>query len=114
MSGDLEKSLRQALRPVDPGEEFTRKVMERAGRGPRRTPWISAVIAASVVLLFIAGVSRWHQQQQAAGLAARAQVLEALRVTSNKLDLAYRLVNAPPASPPARRPEPTRNDDSGA
>ena len=28
MSGDLEKNLRRALRPVDPGDEFTRRVME--------------------------------------------------------------------------------------
>jgi hypothetical protein len=34
-----------------------------------------------------------QQRQKEAGLAARAQVLEALQVTSEKLDLAYRLVN---------------------
>src|SRR5262245_7011888 len=135
MSEDLEKNLRRALRPVDPGDEFTRRVMEgidgeaarrgpgtdARGRGPRdgvgswrrdglgalrrRGPTAAVALAASVVLVVV-GVLAWKQRHEAEGLAARAQVIEALRVTSDKLDLAYRLVNTPPQS--------SRGDEPGA
>lgn len=119
MNEDLDSKLRRALRPVDPGEEFTQQVMERlpgaaeAPGGARwwrssgvprgraswtRIAWVPAALAASLVLvavgLYQQRVHRQQQQQQLEeGLAARAQVLEALHVTSKKLDLAYRLVN---------------------
>jgi hypothetical protein len=35
----------------------------------------------------------WHARRTQEGLQARRQLLEALRVTSNKLDIAYRAVN---------------------
>jgi negative regulator of sigma E activity len=99
MSEDLERMLRRALRPVDPGEDFTARVMTQVSASPRalrarpwRAAWIPAALAASA-LLVVAGVYEWQQRQKEAGLAARAQVLEALRVTSQKLDLAYRLIN---------------------
>jgi hypothetical protein len=41
----------------------------------------------------------WRTRQEEAGLAARDQVMEALRVTSDKLDLAYQIVNSPAPSP---------------
>jgi len=109
---DLDKQLRQALRPVDPGEDFTARVLAQISAKPRslrthwrRAAWIPAALAASV-LLVVAGVYEWQQRQKEAGLAARAQVVEALRVTSQKLDLAYRLINTS-SRPPSDR-------DSGA
>jgi uncharacterized iron-regulated membrane protein len=109
---ELERRLRRALRPVDPGEDFTARVMaqvsaERGNLAARssRVAWIPAALAASV-LLVIAGVYGWQQRQKEVGLQARAQVLEALRVTSKKLDLAYRLINTSPRNAPDR--------DSGA
>ena len=112
MNEELDKLLRHALRPVDPGEDFTARVMagisarpgSRPAR-PRRAAWIPAALAASA-LVVIAGVYGWQQRQKEAGLAARAQVLEALRVTSEKLDLAYRLINT--------SSRPASNRDSGA
>src|SRR5579862_7002657 len=99
MSDELERMLRQALRPVDPGEDFTARVLARVAAEPRplrarlrHAVWIPLGLAASVVLV-VAGVYSWNQRQKETGLAARAQVLEALRVTSEKLDLAYRLIN---------------------
>jgi len=114
MSGDLEKNLRRALRPVDPGDEFTRRVMEEVDGGARPRDELGArrrglgaagavAVAASVVLVVV-GVFAWKQRHEAEGLAARAQVIEALRVTSDKLDLAYRLVNTP--ARPSRGEEP--------
>ena len=42
------------------------------------------------------------EREQRAGLAARAELMQALRITSRKLDLAYQAVNRPaPAPPPA-------------
>src|SRR5215475_13468809 len=94
MTEDLEKRLRGALRPIDPGEEFTQRVMREVA--PRRGAWVSVALAASVAVAVIGiGVYGWQQQQKAEGLAARAQVLEALRVTTDKLELASRLLNAP-------------------
>jgi hypothetical protein len=100
MSEDLENTLRKALRPIDPGEEFTARVLARVAgepprsRGLRRVVWLPAALAAGVVLALVA-VHVWRVRQEEAGLAARDQVMEALRVTSEKLDLAYRTVNAP-------------------
>ena len=105
ISHDLEKRLRAALRPVDPGESFTRGVLERIAseqarpglRAPRAMlRWGSAALAASIaVSIVIAGVAvhQWHAQRTQRGLDARRQLLEALHVTSNKLDIAYRVVN---------------------
>jgi predicted hotdog family 3-hydroxylacyl-ACP dehydratase len=99
MSEELERMLSRTLRPVDPGEDFTTRVMAQVSATPhnprthsRLTTWIPLGLAASVILV-VAGTYEWQQRQKEAGLAARAQVLEALRVTSEKLDLAYRLIN---------------------
>jgi hypothetical protein len=101
MSKDLDDELRSALQSVDPGEQFAQRVTARiadeAAR-PRRSrlvryQWVSAAIAASVVLGFLI-THEWQVRREQQGLAARNQVLEALRVTGEKLDLAYRVVNA--------------------
>lgn len=109
MSSDLENRLRNALRPVDPGEEFSRRVLasvERArtmgeetsgsqSRWPfvrRRLQWLSAALTASLVVAVV-GAHLWQERhERMAGLAARQQLIEALRVTSEKLDLAYESV----------------------
>lgn len=103
--------LRNALRPVDPGADFTQRVLERVANAPRdatdppeppvamprggRAPaWLPMALAASLVFAAV-GAHYWQQQaERAAGLEAREQLLEALRVTSDKLDLAYDGVNA--------------------
>jgi hypothetical protein len=51
--------------------------------------WVSAALAASL-LLGVGILYRTHElHERVAGLAARREVLEALRVTNQKLDLAY-------------------------
>jgi hypothetical protein len=100
MSDHLDNQLRDALRPVDPGEEFTQRVMLRVAHDTRRSrwlmpaglQWLSVTLAAAVVLgLLIA--HDWQVRREQQGLEARKQLLEALRVTGEKLDLAYRVVN---------------------
>jgi hypothetical protein len=101
MNNDLDGRLRKALRPVDPGEQFTQGLLTRLANEPARSPprfvlrpmlrWISAGLAASLLLGVL--VAHEWQVRQIKGLAARQQLLEALRVTRDKLDIAYRAVN---------------------
>ena len=108
MSKDIESQMRAALRPVAPSEEFSQRLLtavtseHSAARKPHRRAarlhplawWFSASLAASVVLAL--GVHQHLQQQrlQQSGLEARREVMEALRVTSQKLNLAYEAVKS--------------------
>jgi hypothetical protein len=53
----------------------------------------SAGLAASLLLVFGIRQQVLEQREQAAGLRAKQELLEALRVTSGKLDLAYQAVD---------------------
>jgi hypothetical protein len=109
MSKDIESQMRAALRPVAPSEEFSQKLLtgvalERpappkprrvgAGRWQGMAWWLTASLAASLVLAV--GVHQYLQQQrvQQSGLEARREVVEALRMTSQKLNLAYEAVKS--------------------
>jgi hypothetical protein len=63
----------------------------RHGIAPR-TWWVSFGLAASMIIAVGVGVEFKSHQERAAGLEARRQVIEALRVTHEKLDLAYQAV----------------------
>jgi hypothetical protein len=104
MSNELNERLRAALRPVDPGESFTQSVLARIASEPPRMPVCAhrevrmlelrrlsgALLAIVATGFLVAQLWRAHHAQQ--GQEARQQVMEALRVTSEKLDLAYRVV----------------------
>src|SRR5262245_44022913 len=114
MSTDFEDQLRKALPPVDPDEGFADRVMSRIESAPaaRARRWMpqrfrgwAAALAASVVLA-VTLVHVWQVDRERRGLEARRQLLEALHITGQKLDLAYRGVKRE-SSPPA-------SDDSGA
>jgi hypothetical protein len=101
MSDDLDGRLRRALRPVDPGERFTQSVLSRIANEPEqatsrlpagRMRWASVALAASIILGVLVA-QQWQVRRTRAGLEARRQLLEALHVTSDKLDIAYRAVN---------------------
>jgi hypothetical protein len=94
MSGDIESRLRAALRPVEPSDEFTRTLVARVTADRRPAWWLTASVAAS--LLVAAGIQHHLQgaREREDGLEARRQVIEALRVTSQKLDLAYEAVKS--------------------
>jgi negative regulator of sigma E activity len=111
MSKDFEQQLREALRAVEPEAGFEQRVMSRIGRqGSRRhakaTRWVSVALAASVVFAAILGTQQWQTRREQEGLEARRQLLEALQLTGEKLDLAYQAVN--------REEPPTDDDESGA
>jgi hypothetical protein len=109
VNDDLDNQLRKALRRVDPGEDFTARVLaqaeseaskvhKHAALKVSRLVWLPAAVAACLVV--VVAVTHFRQQrQEEKGLAARDQVMEALRVTSDKLDLAYEIVNNPPPTP---------------
>lgn len=129
MNQDFENQLRRALRPVDPPEGFAERVMRAlpAQRTPASVTPISlarpaqppslwrristpAALAASLVVAVLAGrqvgIER-ERDEQRAGLAASRELMQALRVTSQKLDLAYEAVQRP--APPANDEEENRS-----
>jgi hypothetical protein len=110
MSKDFEQQLREALRPVDPEDGFEQRVMARiANEGWRKrakvTRWISAALAASVVFAAVILTHDWQVRREQEGLEARKQLIEALRLTGEKLDVAYQAVN--------RESQPPNGDGSG-
>jgi hypothetical protein len=107
MSKEIESRMHAALRPVAPSEEFSQKLLARVMAGqpvqpkPRRLLgasarplawWLTASLAACLILAV--GVQRHLEEQrlQQSGLEARREVVEALRMTSQKLNLAYEAV----------------------
>jgi hypothetical protein len=107
MRKSLESKLQDALRPVAPSEEFSRTLLTRATatrllpsqrvRAASRLPkglawWSGASLAASVLVAFGIQHHLQAERERALGMQARREVIEALRVTSQKLDLAYRAV----------------------
>jgi negative regulator of sigma E activity len=100
MSKDFEQQLREALQPVEPEEGFEQR------RRTKVTRWVSVALAASVAFAAIVGTNQWQARREQEGLEARRQLLEALQLTGEKLDLAYQAVN--------REEPPTDDDESGA
>lgn len=109
MSKDLDAELRAALRPLDPGEKFTQSVLARVAeettrsrwstrlRWPQRSygttlRWTSAALAISLVMGILVA-HQWQVRRTQRGLEARKELIEALQLTGEKLDLAYRAVN---------------------
>jgi hypothetical protein len=113
LANSFEKELRQRLRPVDAPEGFAERLLaalpaERKptvvafiprGARPARHFGVPAALAASLLgaVLFgmhVANVRALREERE--GIAASQQLMQALRVTSQKLDLAYEAVNSPP------------------
>ena len=113
MSEDFEDRLRDALRPVDPGEDFAQRVILRVKSEPPRSArvqilrrrWVPAALAASVVLGLLVSYG-WRVERERSGLEARRQLMEALQLTGEKLDLAYQVIN--------RQSDSKAGDNSGA
>ena len=103
MRDDLESKLRDALRPAAPREDFEQRLLiriaasrdqpvrRRLGSSPA-TWWFTVAMAATLLLAVGVRYHRVDQEDRDKGLEARREVMEALRVTNDKLDLAYRAV----------------------
>lgn len=110
---ELEHRLRRALRPVDAPAGFTERLLEALpGKPPlasvtplRAAPprpvarWrqftVPTTLAASLLAAVLLGqhmATQRAEQDYQAGLAASRELMQALRVTSEKLDVAYRAV----------------------
>src|SRR6185436_1515840 len=107
MSDELEDRLRKALRPVDPEDGFAERVMSRidSAPAPARRRWLPprfrgwpAALAASL-LLGVVLIYAWQADRERRGLEARRQLLEALHITGEKLDVAYRGVKRESSRP---------------
>lgn len=94
----LEDELRNALRRKQPSEGFTERVLERAAQSKPGSSWFHIFIghsvrwalAGSMCLILMAawfGYRQFHEEQLK-GEAAKAQLLQALRITADKLELA--------------------------
>lgn len=124
MSEELENQLRRALRPVDAPEGFAERLMQRlppspgkdrepvvvalprpAPPSPARRYGLPTALAASLVAAVLLGqqladhrIQNQIAREEAEGLAAKRELLQALRVTSQKLDMAYEAVSNPPSA----------------
>jgi hypothetical protein len=103
MKKDLESELRDALRPVAPSADFTRRLLaqvdaQASGAQPSqkrpvaRSLWWASGLAASLAIALGVQQHVHAQHELAQGLEARRQVLQALQMTRQKLDLAYEAV----------------------
>ena len=98
----LENELRNALRREEPPEGFAERVLAQATETKQISPinvfaragfrW--ALAGALCLLLAVAGVEYWQRKQEKAqGEAAKAQLMLALRITANKLQLAQERIH---------------------
>ncbi len=107
MSEELEKRLRSALKPIDPGDAFTQAVIARleregAGLSPKRRPhppiwrWASGAVAATMLLGLLLHA---HQERTREGIEARQELMQALRLTAGALQWANQTVNEADGAP---------------
>jgi hypothetical protein len=93
----LEDELRNAMRREEPPEGFVERTLARAS-APRQNAWIGifarqgvrwALAGALCLVLAVAGIEfKRAQVERARGEAAKAQLMLALRITADKLQLA--------------------------
>jgi len=115
MNENFEDELRRRLRAVDAPEGFAERLMAalpaehkptvvpfvpKAAR-PARQFGVPAALAASLLGAVLFGMHVSNDRalvEEQEGIAASQQLMQALRVTSQKLDLAYEAVNNPPTA----------------
>ena len=82
---NLETELKAALRRQNPGPGFTQRVV--AAAAPRKRAPL-AVWSAAMAAMLVAGVAINNEYQQRRAERATQQVMLALRITSEKLNVA--------------------------
>lgn len=88
---DFEDQLRRAFERKEPSSDFAARVVARAVReqsGKTRRPWRSWAAAGIAASLFLGGVGFEVERREKArqGAVARAQLLQAMQITSTKLN----------------------------
>jgi 7-keto-8-aminopelargonate synthetase-like enzyme len=90
MTDEFEKTLQSALRRHSPGGDFSARVAARLDsrrRGVFRSRWLPAALAACIIAAI--GVLQTHQHALDAARAneARAQLLSALSIASDNVNI---------------------------
>ena len=80
---NLDEELKLALRRKEPPPGFRERVLAATKR-PRQT-WHRPLAAAALLALVIGGTTARYIEQRREGERAKEQVLQALRITSQKL-----------------------------
>lgn len=130
MTDRFEDELRAALRPVEPSANFAERVLARLPHdattnvreiAPRSTRthlrrrvlrWLPVAMAASLVAAVLVRHELQLREEIERGRLAREQLIEALRVTSEKLDVAYQAVRSQSAVDSQPEPKPKSDDTS--
>jgi hypothetical protein len=118
MTEDIENELRRRLAPIDAPEGFADRVMRALPSDvkpavitslptPRRS-WMqqfgmpTALAASLLAAVMLGRYSAEHREQLAEqrGREASRELMQALRLTSDKLDIAYQAVQGPPPADP--------------
>jgi hypothetical protein len=111
----FEDEMRRHLRPVDAPEDFTERLMRALpadakpvlvsssatprARARARQFGVPAALAASLLVAVMLGKHVAVEREQIAeqqGREASLELMRALRLTSEKLDIAYQAVQSPP------------------
>jgi len=94
---NFEEQLRASLQRCEPPAGFAERVqlrVERERRGLFSSPprWLAAAV---LLLVTSSGLLYWEHERrvQAEGEAARAEVMQALQISSEKLNLALKKIN---------------------
>src|SRR4029079_10053781 len=95
---DIERSLQAALRPVDPGVDFTAGVMARVAvqqqARRRRARWqMPLALAASLVVTAVGLTIVMQQREEQRIETARWQLALALEITSSQLSQLQQRLN---------------------
>jgi hypothetical protein len=99
---EFEDQLRRALERKEPSADFTARVMARATQSKRPLAWVSwrvnwrpwaAIGVAASLCLGALGLEMEHRRRERVqGEAARAQLIQAMRITSAKLQHIHKRV----------------------
>jgi hypothetical protein len=89
----FENDLKQALQRVEPAAGFEHRVMRRLNAAPKARNWTAWATAAGLAFASFAAVGVYQNQQQRRAEAACDQLVLALRVTGQKLDLVRSRIN---------------------
>lgn len=95
---DFEDQLRRALERKEPSADFTARVMARARQSRRPLAWMNwrgwaaAGLAASLLVGVFGIEMQQRQRTRERGEVARAQLMQAMRLTSVKLHQIHKKV----------------------
>ena len=102
---NLDARLRRALQPVDPPDDFARRVRRHVesglststgrvvSRGGGWRSWLATAAAVAGIALGTYGYQQYEDRREA--IAARAQLLLALQIASRELNTVQRVIVRP-------------------